>query len=86
MTKADCKRLSPEYTRDYNNAAKTREVCPKPTWRCPNQDDGPMRCQPMSCGGLLIRPYWSANHLEESLLDQAQARASYTPPFWGSFA
>ena len=25
------------------------------------------------------------NHLEERLLDQAQARASYTPPFWGSF-
>ena len=24
-----------------------------------------------------------ANHLEERLLDQAQARASYTPPFWG---
>ena len=27
-----------------------------------------------------------ANHLEERLLDQAQARASYTPPFLGSFA
>ena len=26
------------------------------------------------------------NHLEERLLDQAQARASYTPPFLGSFA
>ena len=26
------------------------------------------------------------NHLEERLLDQAQARASFTPPFWGSFA
>ena len=23
------------------------------------------------------------NHLEEMLLDQAQARASYTPLFWG---
>ena len=23
------------------------------------------------------------NHLEERLLDQAQARASYTPLFWG---
>ena len=23
------------------------------------------------------------HHLEERLLDQAQARASYTPPFWG---
>ena len=27
-----------------------------------------------------------ANHLEERLLDQAQARASYTPPVLGSFA
>ena len=26
-----------------------------------------------------------SNHLEERLLDQAQARASYTPPFLGSF-
>ena len=26
------------------------------------------------------------NHLEERLLDQAQVRASYTPPFLGSFA
>ena len=26
------------------------------------------------------------NHLEERLLDQAQAPASYTPPFLGSFA
>ena len=26
------------------------------------------------------------NHLEERLLDQAQARASCTPPFLGSFA
>ena len=26
------------------------------------------------------------NHLEERLSDQAQARALYTPPFWGSFA
>ena len=27
------------------------------------------------------------NHLEERLLDQAQAWASYTPsPFWGLFA
>ena len=26
------------------------------------------------------------NHLQERLLDQAQARASCTPPFWGSFA
>ena len=25
----------------------------------------------------------TTNHLEERLLDQAQARASYTPPFWG---
>ena len=25
----------------------------------------------------------SKNHLEERLLDQAQARASYTPLFWG---
>ena len=25
------------------------------------------------------------NHLEERLLDQAQARALYTPLFWGSF-
>ena len=25
------------------------------------------------------------NHLEERLLDQAHARASYTPPFLGSF-
>ena len=25
------------------------------------------------------------NHLEERLLDQAQARASYTPPFLGGF-
>ena len=23
------------------------------------------------------------NHLEERLLDQVQARASHTPPFWG---
>ena len=26
------------------------------------------------------------NHLEERLLDKAQAWASYTPLFWGSFA
>ena len=26
------------------------------------------------------------NHLKERLFDPAQARASYTPPFWGSFA
>ena len=26
------------------------------------------------------------NHLEERLLDQARAPASYTPPFLGSFA
>ena len=26
------------------------------------------------------------NHLEERLLDQAQVRASNTPPFLGSFA
>ena len=26
---------------------------------------------------------FSSNHLEERLLDQAQARASYTPVFWG---
>ena len=29
------------------------------------------------------RPCVRANHLEERLLDQAQARASYTPLFWG---
>ena len=36
------------------------------------------------------QPIWvptvPRNHLEERLLDQVQARASYTPPFWGSFA
>ena len=26
------------------------------------------------------------NHLKERLLDQAQAWALYTPPFWGLFA
>ena len=25
---------------------------------------------------------WFVNHLEERLLDQAQAQASYTPPFF----
>ena len=35
---------------------------------------------------ILFRAYGSVNHLEERPLDQAQARASYTPPFWGSFA
>ena len=32
--------------------------------------------------------FWAPllNHLEERLLDQAQGHASYTPPFWGSFA
>ena len=33
----------------------------------------------------LIR-YLMINHLEERLLDQAQARVSYTPPFLGLFA
>ena len=37
---------------------------------------------PLCCGTekAWIRP---GNHLEERLLDQAQARASYTPLFWG---
>ena len=30
-----------------------------------------------------IRNLGISNHLEERLLDQAQARASYTPLFWG---
>ena len=37
-------------------------------------------------GGLTPPPPFLsdwANHLEERLLDQAQARASYTPLFWG---
>ena len=29
---------------------------------------------------------YNKNHLERRLLHQAQARASYTPPFLGSFA
>ena len=33
--------------------------------------------------GSVVKP--SKNHLEERLLDQAQARASYTPPFLWSF-
>ena len=36
----------------------------------------------ISCGNYFTR----GNHLEERLLDQAQARASYTPIFGGSFA
>ena len=35
--------------------------------------------------GVCQLPSCSANHLEERLLDQAQVRASYTPPSWGSF-
>ena len=35
-----------------------------------------------SCGGV-SRKGMEGNHLEERLLDQAQATASYTPPFWG---
>ena len=31
-------------------------------------------------GGWVV---YGKNHLEERLLDQAQARASYTPFFWG---
>ena len=36
--------------------------------------------------GLFLAQHdlWYTNHLEERLLDQAQARASYTPPFWGA--
>ena len=37
-------------------------------------------------GGVGEERVQNQNHLEERLLDQAQARASYTPPFWGSFA
>ena len=42
--------------------------------------------------GLVAQGWWAGgwvlvglpqNHLEERLLDQAQARASYTPLFWG---
>ena len=36
----------------------------------------------ISCSGTMYRPR-DENHLEERLLDQAQARASYTPLFWG---
>ena len=32
---------------------------------------------------LAYSKWWAVNHLEERLLDQAQARASYTPLFWG---
>ena len=31
----------------------------------------------------MVAPKAPENHLEERLLDQAQARASYTPLFWG---
>ena len=34
-------------------------------------------------GYVQVFPWVSRNHLEERLLDQAQARASYTPLFWG---
>ena len=38
-------------------------------------------------GGTTQNPWAPQNHLEERLLDQAQVRASYTPPpFLGSFA
>ena len=43
------------------------------------------------CSTAIRRALWrgleisKTNHLEERLLDQAQARTSYTPPFWGSF-
>ena len=30
--------------------------------------------------------HFPKNHLQERLLDQAQAQALYTPPFWGPFA
>ena len=42
----------------------------------PTQGAGQVRAGVVSWG----------NHLEERVLDQAQARASYTPPFWGLFA
>ena len=32
---------------------------------------------------ILFGELYGRNHLEERLLDQAQARASYTPLFWG---
>ena len=38
---------------------------------------------PFPQGCLVHLRYDSWNHLEERLLDQAQARASYTPLFWG---
>ena len=36
-------------------------------------------------GKNITAPSWffAQNHLEERLLDQAQARAAYTPLFWG---
>ena len=39
---------------------------------------------PKKIGLNLLLGLWPIqNHLEERLLDQAQARASYTPLFWG---
>ena len=34
------------------------------------------------CSQLFNHESLAPNHLEERLLDQAQARASYTPLFW----
>ena len=45
-----------------------------------------MACQGVEEAYLASFRRVSRNHLEERLLDQAQARASYTPPFLGSFA
>ena len=44
-------------------------------WKAPDSGGGGMGG---SRGGVPVK-----NHLEERLLDQAQARASYTPLFWG---
>ena len=38
---------------------------------------------PWGGGHCHLPQQFNANHLEERLLDQAQARASYTPLFWG---
>ena len=72
-----------------NMPSMTLHLASAPTGQGETRDGSTRRSSPSckeSATRVPLTTSAGSNHLEERLLDQAQARASYTPPFLGSFA